>query len=71
MGQRSKTAVRRQANFAAVFAFDPQPDPHRQNLWQMGGKFGVKNASFDAEIGLTAYLRIRRLQVRVTHICSD
>ena len=30
MGQRAKMAARRQVHFAAVFSYDPQPDPHRQ-----------------------------------------
>ena len=61
MGQRMKTAVRRQDRFAAVFSFDPQPDPHRQNLRQPDGNFGVKNASFEAESGLTTCGRTKRL----------
>lgn len=49
MGQRMKTAVRRQSRFAAVFSFDPQPDPHKQNWGQTVVNLGVKNASFETE----------------------
>ena len=57
-------AARRQVHFAAVFSFDPQPDPHRQNRRQPGGNFGVKNASFEKKISLTTCGRTKRLQVR-------
>ena len=52
-------AVRRQVQFAAVFSFDPQSDPHRQNRTQTGGNFGAKNASFEAEIGLSPCVRMK------------
>lgn len=71
MGQRAKTAVRRQAPFAVVFSFDPQPDPHRQKWRQADENFGVKNAFFEVEISLSACVYIRRPQVRVALICSD
>ena len=71
MGQRVKKAVRRQGPFAAVFSFDPQPAPHRQNQTQTGGNFGVKNSSFGAESGLTTCVRIKTLQVRAHCIRSD